>query len=118
MDATEPRLNTTPEKAIAELETRLGIEEREIALALGISTRSLNRWSSGETHPQRESRMRLARLLTLAERLEEAFGENANEWLESDSRYLGGLKPIEALRAGRIDRVEDALEALDSGIFL
>ena len=118
MDTTEPTLSTTPEKAIAQLETRLAIEEWEIALALGISTRSLSRWSSGETHPQRESRMRLARLLTLAEYLEEAFGENANEWLRSDSRYLGGLKPIEALRAGRIDRVEDALEALNSGIVL
>lgn len=69
MGATEPRLNTTPEKAIAELETRLAVEEWEVALALGISTRSLNRWRSGEAHPQRESRMRLARLLTLAEYL-------------------------------------------------
>lgn len=118
MGATEPRLNTTPEKAIAELETRLAVEEWEVALALGISTRSLNRWRSGEAHPQRESRMRLARLLTLAEYLEEAFGENANEWLKSDNHYLGGLKPIEALRAGRIDRVEDALEALNSGVVL
>lgn len=118
MDATEPRLNTTPERAIAELESRLTMRESDIALALGISPRSLHRWSSGESHPQRGSRKNLARLLALAERLEEAFGENADEWLGADSRYLGGLKPIEALRAGRMDRVEDALEALDSGIVL
>lgn len=118
MDTAEPRLNTTPEKAIAELESRLSIGESEIALALGISARSLNRWSSGESYPQRESRAHLARLLALSERLEEVFGEDADEWIEADSRYLGGLKPIEALRAGRIDRVEDALEALDSGVVL
>lgn len=118
MDATEPRLNTTPEKAIAELESRFPLGEPEIALALGISTRSLHRWSSGQSHPQRESRTNLARLLALAEHLEEVFGEDASEWLVADSRYLGGMKPIEALRAGRIDRVEDALEALDSGIVL
>ena len=58
------------------------------------------------------------RRLALAERLREAFGENAYEWLHADSRYLGGSKPIEALRAGRVDRVEAALEALDSGFFL
>ena len=118
MDATEHRLDITPEKAIVRLESGLSMGEAEIALALGISTRSLQRWSSGESYPQRESRIHLARLLELSEHLEEVFGENANEWLEADSRYLGGLKPIEALRAGRIDRVEDALEALDSGVVL
>ena len=118
MDATELRLDTTPEKAVAELESSLTISESDIALALGISTRSLHRWSSGESHPQRGSRANLARLLALAGHLEEAFGEDADEWLHADSRYLGGLKPIEALRAGRIDRVEDALEALDSGVLL
>lgn len=117
MDTAEPRLYTTPDRAIAELESRLSLEAADIALALGISTRSLHRWVSGESHPQRESRTNLARLLALSEHLEEAFGE-PEEWLNQDSRYLGGLKPIEALRAGRMDRVEDALEALDSGIVL
>lgn len=118
MDTTEPRLNTTPERAITGLESRLSLGESEIALALGVTTRSLHRWSSGESHPQRESRGHLARLVALGERLEKTFGENAGEWLRADSRYLGGIKPIEAIRAGRIDRVEDALEALDSGIVL
>lgn len=118
MDATRPRLNITPEKAIAELESRLSMRDSDVALALGISPRSLRRWGSGESHPQRDSRANLARLVALSEHLEETFGEDADEWLEADSRYLGGLKPIEALRAGRIDRVEDALEALDSGIVL
>ncbi|MGB3683096.1 MAG: antitoxin Xre/MbcA/ParS toxin-binding domain-containing protein [Rubrobacteraceae bacterium] len=118
MDATRPRLNITPERAIAELESSLTMTDSDVARALGISPRSLRRWSSGESHPQRESRTNLARLVALSGRLEETFGKHADEWLEADSRYLGGLKPIEALRAGRMDRVEDALEALDSGAVL
>jgi hypothetical protein len=39
-------------------------------------------------------------------------------WLETDNRYLGGIKPIEALRVGRYDRVAAALEALASGVFV
>ena len=116
MDATEPRLSTTPEEAIARLESGLTLREPEIALALGISARSLRRWISGQSHPQRESRARLARLVALAGRLEETLGKSAGEWLRADSRYLGGVKPVEALRAGRMDRVEAALEALDSGL--
>ena len=39
--------------------------------------------------------------------------------LEKESnRYLGGMTPADAVRAGRIDRVEAALEAFDSGVFL
>lgn len=118
MEATELRLDTTPERAIAKLESVLDMGEVEIAAALGASPRSLRRWGSGESHPQRGSRARLARLVALTERLEETFGENVGDWLYADSRYLGGMKPIEALKAGRVDRVEDALEALDSGVVL
>jgi Antitoxin Xre/MbcA/ParS C-terminal toxin-binding domain len=39
-------------------------------------------------------------------------------WLRSESRYVGGQRPIDALRVGEFDRVEAALEALDSGIFV
>ncbi len=34
------------------------------------------------------------------------------------NRYLGGLTPAEAVRVGRTDRAEAALEALDSGVFV
>lgn len=53
----------------------------------------------GETHPQRTARERLAELL-------------------EPSRYLGGIRPAEAIRAGRADRVEAALDVLDSGVFV
>lgn len=39
-------------------------------------------------------------------------------WLNANSAYLGGIKPLAALRVGRIDAVDAAIEALDSGVFL
>jgi len=44
--------------------------------------------------------------------------EAIGTWTHSDNAYLGGLKPIDALQVGRIDAVDAALEAMDSGIFL
>ena len=35
-----------------------------------------------------------------------------------ENRYLGGLTPSDAIQVGRFDRVEAALEALDSGVFV
>ena len=120
MDTTEPRLDISPDRAILRLEDELGLSETEFAGALGTSQRTLERWRSGGSHPQRAARLRLAELLVLARRLEETFGKEgaAGEWLRADNRYLGGMKPSEAIRAGRVDRVEAALEALDSGVFL
>ena len=52
--------------------------------------------------------------------LREAFDspEAIRDWLNAENRYLGGLTPTEAVQVGRFDRVEAALEALDSGIFV
>lgn len=87
--------------------------------ALGVSQRTLERWRSGESHPQRAARLRLAGLLVLVRWLENTFaGGGAEEWFRTDNRYLGRMKPSEAIWAGRVDRVETALEALDSNIFL
>jgi hypothetical protein len=62
----------------------------------------------------------LGELLLLAERVSETFdGDDAVRlWFQSPSRYLGGISPAEAVRAGRAEEAEEALETLRSGIFL
>lgn len=42
----------------------------------------------------------------------------AQVWLRSPNRVLEGATPLEAIRNSEFDRVEAALVALDSGIFL
>ena len=120
MDASSAVLKMTPRQALDTLETELGIPEEDLAQALNSSGRSLQRWRAGSAHPQQLARQRLAELLRLHERVREAFeGQNAVRlWVHSHSRYLSGITPAEAIRAGRLDRVEAALEALDSGAFL
>lgn len=103
------------------MESELGLSPRDIAGALGLDQRTVERWSRpGGPYPQRAARQRLADLLNLSHRLRESFvdANDAREWLRSPSRFLGGLTPTEVIRAGRADRVEAALEAIDSGIFI
>jgi putative toxin-antitoxin system antitoxin component (TIGR02293 family) len=118
--ATKLRLEMTPAQAVERLEEDLGLTRGELAAALDATPRTLERWRAGATHPQRDARQRLAALLNLDEHLRDTFTdrEAAREWLRAPSPYLGGLTPADALRAGRADRVEAALEALDSGIFV
>jgi uncharacterized protein (DUF2384 family) len=113
-------LKQAPEGMLAELESQLGLSSDDLARTLGVSRRTLERWRSGETYPQREARRRLVELSTYWERVRESFtsADAARGWLHEPSRYLGGLTPADALRAGRIDRAEGAMEVIDSGIFL
>ena len=106
--------------AIDALQRGMGLSDDELADALGTSQRTLQRWRGGAVHPRQLARQRLTDLLGLQERVRETFAdpEAVRHWLHSESRYLGGITPAEAIRAGRLDRAETTLEALDSGVFL
>ncbi len=105
---------------IDQLQADLGMTPELLADALVINPRTLERWRSGETLPQAESRQRLQALIALRDRLHATFTspDAARTWLQHPHRMLGSLAPIDAVRVGRVDAVERALEALDAGIFV
>ena len=113
-------ITTHLEGILEQLETQFGLSSGQLATAVGTTSRTLDRWRTGESFPQREARHRLDHLIALSERLDETFAtpESVLAWLRANSTYLGGLKPVEVLQAGRVDRVLAAIEALDSGAFL
>ena len=98
----------------------LGVRDQDIRDAFRVDQRTLEKWLSGEAYPQRAARARLNDLDALHRHLGETFADmaDARAWLVDPNRYLSGLTPLEVLRIGRVDRVEAALEVLDSGIFL
>ena len=120
MNTSAAVLEVSPRQAIDTLEKSLSMSEDELAQALNINRRTLQRWRTGMAYPQQLARQRLAELLRLEQRVGQAFqGRDAlRRWFHTESRYLGGMTPAEAIHVGRLDRVEAALEALDSGVFL
>lgn len=113
-------LEISPSQAIIQLQRDLRMSQNDLADALNASPRTIERWRTNETFPQRDARQRLADLIALDQRLRDTFDstEAIQSWLHTSNRYLGGLTPAEVTRVGRLDRVDAALEALDSGIFL
>ena len=124
MAATARSIKTTPieaatERLLARYERELGLTPAELAAALGVSLRTVNRWRAGETLPQRAARAKLAELEELSRHLFRTFEDEAVPiWLRTPNRYLAGVTPAEMLRLGRLERVESALVVIDSGIFL
>jgi hypothetical protein len=119
-------LQLAPGQVIRRLIDDLGMEDRDLRVIFDVEQRSIEKWLTGETIPQRETRRRLNELAVLHHHLGETFTsyEGARLWLRSSSRYLAGLTPLQVLRAGdaehitSVERIEEALEALDSGAFL
>jgi uncharacterized protein (DUF2384 family) len=112
--------DTTPTHALRRLETELRLSTPELAVALGVTARTLDRWRLGTSYPQRDARGRLESLLALSDALREMFStpDAARDWFHRENRYLGQMSPADAVRAGRADRAHAALEALESGIFI
>ncbi|MCC7370326.1 MAG: DUF2384 domain-containing protein [Chloroflexi bacterium] len=96
-------LQLAPWQVLRGLIDDLGMEDRDLRIIFDVEQRSIEKWLSGETFTSYDG----ARL-----------------WLRAPSRYLAGLTPLQVLRAGDtehatgVERVEETLEALDSGAFL
>ena len=108
------------ETLLSSLTNELGLSDLDLRGALGVDARTLDRWRKRECYPQHEARARLDRLAILQAGLREIFTDTlaVRAWMVEDNRYLGHLKPTEVARAGRLDRIEAALEALNSGAFV
>lgn len=110
--------DTSPSQAIARIKRELAIKPTDLAQGLDIDARTLDRWEKGLVYPQQNGRERLGALLELAENVSAFFAtpQDAQAWLRDQNRYLGGLTPLEAIRAGRIDRARAALGVMQWGI--
>src|SRR5688572_2600721 len=96
----------------------MGLSKKELADALETTPRTLERWRSGEPYPRHPvAPCRAGRTRPLSSGHVRGSGAT-RRWLGTPNRYLGGLTPVEAVRVGRVDRVEATVEALDSGVFI
>ena len=113
-------LDISPRRALELLGKGFGLTDEDLAGGLGVSARTLKRWEAGTAYPQLAARQKLARLLRLKERVEDTFegAEDVRLWCNGPARYLKGMTPSEAIRAGRIDLAEAVLDVFDWGIFL
>ena len=86
-----------PHAVLQEVMRASGLTLQELATALDLSSRSLQRRRSGRLARFESDRLyRMARLLALArETLGE--GERAVRWLKRTNRALGGLAPLAAI---------------------
>lgn len=105
--------------AIATLASEFQVSMEILARILGVSARTLARWTSGETgkpHPAQEER--IAKTLELRNHMANVMKTSAfGKYLRGKNELLGGMRPLDLLMAGQFDRVIADIAGLEEGVF-
>ncbi len=105
-----------PIPLVAALREKMGLPRKTFSRLTGFSERAVADWESGK--PISEPALRRIREI---ERLQERFAEVVSasaipQWLDTPNSAFGGLKPLEVVERGEIDRLWSMLFYLQSGV--
>jgi hypothetical protein len=106
---------TAPSNLVGEVRGALGLSRRLFGRLTGYSERAIAGWEAGRELSE-ASRQRMLE----TRRLERALAgvmkpSRIGAWLEEPNRAFRGLKPLEVIERGEIDRIWRMLFELESG---
>jgi DNA-binding transcriptional regulator YiaG len=100
---------------VAELRQALGLSRKLFARLTGFSERAIADWEAGKKLSE-ATRQRMSEMQRLQQGLARVMRrEFIGEWLQTPNEALAGLKPIEAVERGEIDRLWRMIYMLESG---
>lgn len=108
-----------PYRAVEQLREEMGLSLGELAEALSISTRTLNRRKQSESLNSEESDrvFRIARVYAHALAVLES-SERAANWFKKSNRALGGRIPLEMFDTDvGAEMVDDVLTRIEYGVY-
>jgi transcriptional regulator with XRE-family HTH domain len=105
-----------PPLSVNSVRGRLGLSRKLFSRLAGFSERAIADWEGGK--PVSEPGLRRVKELDrLRERLSEVIKEEAIPgWLDSPNETFGGLKPLEVIERGEVDRLWTMIYHLESGV--
>ena len=108
-----PRKSAT---AVEEVRRKLGLTRKVFSRLTGYSERAIATWEGG-AKPDEPGLRRIRETERFQERLAEVVPPEAiPEWLDTPNDAFGGLKPLEIIERGEIDRLWNMIFYLESGV--
>lgn len=110
------RGNVPPMSLVAALRAKLHLPRKTFSRLTGFSERAIADWEKGKTVSEPGLR-RIREIERLQERLAEVVApESIPQWLETPNPAFDGLKPLEVIERGEIDRLWTMISYLESGV--
>lgn len=110
------RTSSAPAAPLSELRSRLGLARPLFSRLLGYSERAVADWESGRKAPSAGAARRIEELRRLEHQLARVMDAKAvGTWIATPNEMLEGLKPLEVVERGEIDRLWHLCWLLESG---
>ncbi len=112
-------MSTAVARILDDLRRRGGLQGKDIANIVDVSTATVSRWSKGSASPSLHTQTVIADLRYVVERLSDFYGADETRlWLHSRHPLLNGERAIDLINNGRTEEVLAVIERLDAGAYL
>jgi DNA-binding transcriptional regulator YiaG len=101
---------------IGSVRRAFGLSRRIFSRLSGYSERAIADWESGKPYGD-ATRQRMVELLRLQKALARVMKDDImGQWLQTPNDAFNGLKPLEVIERGEVDRIWQMIYLLESGV--
>lgn len=112
-------MSTAVARIIDELRTHGGLQGKDIANIVDVSTATVSRWSHGTGTPNLHTQTVIADLRYVVDRLSDFYTPDETRlWLHSRHPLLRGERAIDLINNDRTEEVLAVIERLDAGAYI
>ncbi len=106
-------------RILDDLRTRGGLQGKDIANIVDVSTATVSRWSHGNGTPNLHMQTVIADLRYVVERLSDFYtADEARLWLHARHPMLNGERAIDLITVDRTEEVLSVIERLEAGAYV
>lgn len=110
---------TAVARILDDLRGRGGLQGKDIANIVDVSTATVSRWSRGNGTPSLRTQTVIAELRYVVDRLSDFYTPDETRlWLHARHPLLNGERAIDLVNAGRTEEVLAVIERLDAGAYI
>ena len=112
-------MSTAVVRILDDLRSRGGLQGKDIANIVDVSTATVSRWSHGNGSPNLRTQTIIADLRYVVDRLSDFYtADETRLWLYSRHPLLNSERAIDLINADRTQEVLAVIERLDAGAYV
>jgi transcriptional regulator with XRE-family HTH domain len=113
------RMSTAVARILDDLRAHGGLQGKDIANIVNVSTATVSRWARGSGTPNLRTQTIIAELRYVVDRLSDFYTPDETRlWLHSRHPLLNGERAIDLIYNGRLEEVLAIIERLEAGAYV
>jgi transcriptional regulator with XRE-family HTH domain len=112
-------MSTAVARILDDLRSRGGLQGKDVANIVDVSTATVSRWSHGNGSPNLRTQTVIADLRYVVDRLSDFYAADETRlWLHSRHPLLNGERAIDLINSDRTEEVLAVIERIDAGAYV